>query len=252
MKISIELAIIVANVALCATLAFRRVSQSYPHLFRYSWFQALAALGSLLAYLNMGIAAYSLTYYLLIFAGDILAIFAAAEIAAKLLGPQGVMPAWVNNRLVLVLGVGVAAGLGVAILLLMSSYGQQWGRAAVTVEHWMAAIVWVTFSAIFVFWRTLKVFRRQTRAASICLGFVLYFTVSIFTVFIRGHRAFVGESEAAGIAGMISYLVMLLWWTGVFLMPAPVFEKATAEQTEYVLGEFQQTLRAATRAAIVP
>jgi hypothetical protein len=251
-KILLESAIIAANLALCWALSKHQFNKSYPHFYRYAFFQVFAASASLASYLSMGSTAYSVTYYLLVFFGDVLAICVAAEIAGKLLGPNGALPQWVTNRLMLVMGLGIAATLAVAILLLGSSYGKEWGRAAVSVEHWMAGIVWVTFSAVLLFWRTLKVFRRQRIAASICLGFVLYFTVSVFTVFVRGHRALSGMADSAGIAGMVAYLAMLLWWIGVVMSPAPVFKKATQEQSEILFDEFHMARKAIARVAIIP
>ena len=250
MKLLIESAIIAANLALCCSLAKHQFNKTYPHFCRYIRFQAFAATASLMSYLTMGVTAYALTYYLLIFFGDILAICVAAEVGGKLLGPNGCLPRWVTDRLLLYMGLGMAASLAVAILLLASSYGKEWGRAAISAEHCMSGIVWVTFSAVLLFWRTLKVFRRQRIAASICLGFVLYFTASVLTVFVRGHRAFAGLSESAGIAGMAAYFALLLWWIGVVMSPAPVFEKATKEKRDNVLDEFEMARKAAARVAI--
>lgn len=250
MKVPLQFLIIATNLALCAIMLVRGIFKPYPCLCRYAFFQVCASVVSLVAYEVTGDAAYAVIYYLLIFAGNILAAFVSAEIAGKLLGPNGALPGWVTIKLMSWIGLGIAAALAVAVLLMCSNYGSSWARAMVTVEQWMAGTLWVAFSVILIFWRTLKVFRRQTRAASICLGFVLYFTVSIFAVFVRGHKVPAELAEAAKHAGMIAYLIMLLWWTGVLLMPAPVFEKATAEQKEQVLDEFEETQQAAGRVAI--
>jgi hypothetical protein len=88
-------------------------------------------------------------------------------------------------------------------------------------------------------------------AASICAGFVLYFTVSIFTVFIRGHRAFADIAQTAGLLGMVAYLAMMLWWINVVMSPAPVFEKAMKDQLSLVFNEFEVARKTAARAAIM-
>ncbi|HEV7674424.1 MAG TPA: hypothetical protein VGQ12_07835 [Candidatus Angelobacter sp.] len=249
MTILFELAIIAANLALCSVLNLRRIYESYPRLYGYVFFQAFAAAASLIVYVTHFSVTYVITYYMLIFFGGICAAMTAGELSGKLLGPRGALPAWVTARLLIFMGTGMAAALTAAGVF-YASRGGNITRALMTAEQWMSGALWVAFSVILIFWRTLKVFRRQTRAASICLGFVLYFTVSIFAVFVRGHKVPAELTEAAKHAGMIAYLIMLLWWTGVLLMPAPVFEKATAEQKEQVLDEFEQTQQAAGRVAI--
>ena len=73
----------------------------------------------------------------------------AAEIVGKLFGPNGALPSWVNTRLMVYIGMGVAAALVVAGWLLHSSYGSPWSRAMVTVEQWMAGAIWMVFSIVY-------------------------------------------------------------------------------------------------------
>lgn len=246
---SFELAIILVNIILCVALNARGMDKSCRAFYSYTLFQLWASISSLIVYGIASDVQYSIVYYLLIFTGDIIGCMVAAELAEKLLGPSGSLPPWVGTRMMTVIGIGVTVGMAVAAVVLRYSSGHQWARVMVTVEQWMSAVLWITFSSILVFWRTLKVFRRNTRAASICLGFVLYFTVSIFSVFFRGHSGFSAFSEAAKQAAMIAYFAMLLWWTVTVLLPAPVFERSTSEQKQQVFDEFEQVKKDAAIAA---
>lgn len=253
MLASIELAIIVANIALCLTLNRQKVFRSYPRLYSYAFFQLFASITSLMIYwVNPGKVAFAAIYYVLIFLGHVLAFLCAAELLGKLLGPQGALPAWVNTRLMSYIGMGIAAALTVATYLMFSSYGKQWGRVLVTVEQWNAGSLFVTFGSILVFWRTLRVFRRQTRAASICFGFVLYFTVMIIAVFLRGHREFIGMAQAARTAEMLAFLAMMLWWNVTFILPAEVFVKSTPEQRDAMFTSFKEAQKVAAELQLQP
>ncbi|HEY2496577.1 MAG TPA: hypothetical protein VGK24_05870 [Candidatus Angelobacter sp.] len=244
--IVLELCIIVASACLCIILLRSDIHATLPAFSRYVFFQTFASIASLSIY-SIGGRTYFVTYYVLILFGCILAAVAAGELAIQLLGPSGALPDWVHKRRTLMAGTGIAAALAAAFPL-WASHGETHVRACILAEQWMAGALWVTFTLIFIFWRTLKVFRRQTRAALICFGFVLYFTVCSITVFFRG-RGGLEAAIAARYAGMGSYLLTLLVWTGALLMKAPVFKKATPEKVEIVMKDFEDEKEAVITAA---
>jgi len=241
---------LVASIALCAILNSRHIHATYPAFYRYSFFQAFASATSLVVWLLFFDLTNFWTYYILIFPSGILAFLAARELAQKLLGPEGALPAWVSIRFKTMIWTGIAAALTVSVLFKFH-IGGSLTHLMVKAEQWMAGALFVTFFAILIFWRTLKVFRRQTRAASICLGFVLSYTVSILAVFVRG-RGGLEMAQVAQQVGMIADIAALFWWGGLILMRAPVFKKATGEQVQQVLNEFRETQQAAIRAAVIP
>jgi hypothetical protein len=105
--------------------------------------------------------------------------------------------------------------------------------------------LWATFCILLIYSRLLG-FTWRPRPAGIAIGFVLYLTVSVISVFIRA-RFSLGAALIAGQVGMAAYFLSLAWWVGVFWGKEKLPEAAAPEQVDEVLARYRETVEAAAR-----
>ena len=115
----------------------------------------------------------------------------------------------------------------------------------VTMEQVMGVALWATFCILVVYSRLLG-FRWRPRPKGIAIGFVLYLTIAVISVFVRA-RFSLAAGFIAGQAGVAAEFLSLAWWLGVFWNEEKLPETATPEQVEERVAKYRETVEAATR-----
>jgi hypothetical protein len=212
-----------------------------------SVFVAWQAIGGSAALLIAGFAppmAYFLAYYAITLLADVLAFAVALELYYKVYDPRIGLSVWRPRHVVIM----IAISLGMAImvgLLLTAKNGGSWTRTMVTMEEIMNVALWATFCILLIYWRSLG-FTWRPLPGGIALGFLLYLTVSVISVFIRG-RLSLGAALIAGQVEMAANFLSLAWWLGVFRAEDKVPEATTPEQVEKIVAKYRETMEAASR-----
>src|SRR5258708_6383915 len=95
----------------------------------------------------------------------------------------------------------ISVSLGVAItlgLLFAARNGGSWTRTMVRMEQITSLALWATFCILLLYSRSLG-FAWRPRPAGIAIGFVVYLTISVISIFIRARFSL----KAALIAGQV-------------------------------------------------
>ena len=155
---------------------------------------------------------YFVAFYVVTILAYVIAFAIAFELYYKIFDPRIGLSVWGPRHVVIMISVslGMAITLGV---LLAARNGGCWTRTMVTMEQVMSVALWATFCILLIYSRLLA-FTWRPRPAGVALGFVVYLTISVISVFIRA-RLSLGAALIAGQVGMAAYFLSLVWWLGV-------------------------------------
>jgi hypothetical protein len=187
---------------------------------------------------------YFVAYYVVTILANVIAFAVALELYYKVFDPRIGLSAWGPRHVVIMISVslGMAITLG---LLLTARNGGSWTRTMVTMEQVTNVALWVTFCILLIYSRSLG-FTWRPLPAGIAVGFVLYLTVSVISVFIRA-RFSLGAALIAGQVGMAAEFLSLAWWLGIFWEEEKLPEVATPAQVEEIVARYIETVEAADR-----
>lgn len=153
----------------------------------------------------------------------------ALECGKLTFGPRIALPGWVPARIATM--VASAIGLVTALdLVFAATNGGKLLRAMVTTEQGLTLASLAMFAIVISYSRSLGISgQRQTQ--KIMRGFVLYLSVDVLAVFIRGS-ARTGPAVVAIALGMGAYCVSLVYWTAGLWAKQEAPARLTAQQTQ--------------------
>jgi len=216
----------------------------YPVMSVFVTWQAVGGLISLLIARFAQPMSYYVAYYVVTIVASVIAFSVAVELYYKVFDPRIGLAGWEPRHVVIMISVslGMATTLG---LLLAARNGGSLTRAMVTLEQVLSVGLWATFFILLIYSRLLG-FTWRPRPAGIAVGFVLYLTISVISVFIRA-RFSLGAALIAGQVGMAAYFLSLAWWLGVLWGEKKIPEAATPEQVEEMVERYRKTVEEAAR-----
>ena len=220
------------------------VWKRYPVMSAFVTWQAVGGSAALLIARFGTPIAYFAAFYVITILANFIAFAVALELYYNVFDPRIGLHTWGPRHVVIM----IAVSLGMAItfgLLLAARNGGSWTRTMVTMEQVTNVALWATFCFLLIYSRLLG-FTWRPRPAGIAIGFILYLTVSVISVFIRA-RFSLGAALIAGQVGMAAYFLSLAWWAGVFWGEEKFPEAVTPEQVEEVLARYRKTVEAAAR-----
>lgn len=216
----------------------------YPAMSIFVAWQAVGGSAALLIARFAPPMSYFVAYYVITILADFIAFAVALELYYKIFDPRIGLFVWRPRHVVIM----IAASLGVAItlgLLWAAKNGGSLTRTMVTVEEIMNVALWATFCILLIYRRSLG-FAWRPLPGGIALGFVLYLTILVISVFIRG-RLSLRAALIAGQVEMAANFLSLAWWLGLFWDEEKVPEATTPEQAEEMVAKYRETVEAAAR-----
>lgn len=215
---------VMAGQAVLLILLLRHRNRSFRIFSAYAFTQlAFPLIGALLV--EQYPLAYFFAYYACTVTAGVLVLFSALEIYRRVFGPRRALPAWVPEKTAVMVGISLLAGIVFAILMRVS-LGGPWTRIMVKLEQALAIGGWASFAILGVYSKSLLIPWRD-RAVRIAVGFMLYLSVDMVTVFIRSRSPEL--AIAAGTAGQIAYLLAVIWWCVSLRAPEPATEMTSEE-----------------------
>jgi hypothetical protein len=218
--------------------------KSYPVMSAFVTWQAVGGSAALLLARFGPPISYFVAFYVVTILANIMAFAVAVELYYNVFDPRIGLTAWGPRHVMIVISasLGLATALG---FLLAARNGGSWTRTMVTMEQVTGVALWATFCILLIYSRSLG-FTWSPRPAGIAIGFILYLTISVISVFIRA-RFSLRAALIAGQFGMAAYFLSLAWWLGVFWGEEKLPEAATSEQVEEMLKKYRKTSEAAAR-----
>jgi hypothetical protein len=215
----------------------------YPVMSIYVGWQAVGGLAGLLIADFAPPMPYFFAYYVDTILADIIAFAVALELYYKVCDPRIGLSVWRPRHVVIMIAVSSSMAIMFG-LLWAAKNGGSWTRTMVTMEEIMNVALWATFCILLIYWRSLG-FTWRPLPGGIALGFLLYLTISVISVFIRG-RLSLGAALIAGQVDMAANILSLAWWLGIFRAEEKPLE-ATPAQVEETLGRYRETMEAASK-----
>src|SRR5580765_4369563 len=197
-----------------------------------SFFVTWQAVGGLIALLIARFGppmSYFVAFYVVTILANVIAFAVALELYYSVFDPRIGFFAWGLRHVVIMISVSVCMAITLGFLLTARN-GGSWTRTMVTMEQVTSVALWATFCILWIYSRSLG-FTWPPRSAGIAVGFVLYLTVSVISVFIRA-RLSLGAALIAGQVGLAAEFLSLAWWLGVFWEKKKLPEAATPEEIE--------------------
>jgi hypothetical protein len=216
----------------------------YPAMSVYVTWQAAGGFAALLTY-RFGLPmSYFFAFYVVNILANAIAFAVALELYYNVFDPRIGFSSWRPRHVVIM--ISASSGMGIMLgLLLAARNGGSLTRTMVTMEQVMSVALWATFCVLLIYSRLLG-FRWRPRPKGIAIGFLLYLTISVISVFVRA-RFSRGTALIAGQVGMAAEFLSLAWWLGVFWNEEKLPEATTPEQVEERVAKYRETVEAAIR-----
>lgn len=218
-----------------AWICRRGVEKQRPAFAAFIYFQNFMCIFAACIF-NVAPHLYFWTYHISFGLSAAFTFLVALECGKQTFGPRIALPMWAPARIVTM--VASAAGLVTALdLLFAATNGGKVLRAMVTTEQGLDVMALTCFVIIVSYSRRLGI-SGNPRTQKIMAGFVLYLSVDMLAVFVRGS----GRPAAASLAillGMGAYCVSLVWWTAAFWAKEDLPERPTAQQLEQLNAAFK-------------
>lgn len=242
-SLSITLWLLVAGLRFALAATSLRYRRSHPLFVIYLWFEVFASTTALALYgaVRLGAATWLLyfaVFYIYAILGNLLALATAWEQARKIFWPRLSLPSWVHPRMFTAVS-GLFALMLTGSPIFRAIHGNYWAKVMITADQWFTGLLLSVFAVIVFFRFNLNISRQQKKATGICIGFVLYLSVALIAVTVRAS----GSISAGKLAGQISaivYFIVLAWWGYVLQLKERTAAKATPEQHQQVLREFNR------------
>jgi hypothetical protein len=220
----------------------RKVGERRPAFAAFIYYQAIVAV---LAWAIYGSpAAYLWLYYFSFGMTAALTLLVGIEAGRHTFGPRIYLPRWFPVRMAGVVG-SAAAMVAVLDLLFAATNGSRLLRAMVTTEQGLTLASLAVFVVVIGYSRKLGIIGNQ-HTQKIMAGFVLYLSVNVLAVFIRGS-AVPAVAVAAALLGMGAYCVSLVYWAAALWrkeeLPARLTVEETSKLTAVMRGLRESALR---------
>jgi len=215
------------QVALSLLLLYRNSHKRYPAFCGYVYFATLKSLFLLAVACLAEPSLYPAFYYGLSFTSDLLALAVAWEVYRVVYGPTASLPACVPVRASQIVSVAFISAVLISGLF-RASRGGTFTRAMVTVEGFLIWAAFFTFWGLLLYSKTLFMWWNP-RISGIATGFILFLTINIAAVHVRGSGS-LGATRIALLAGPVAYLASLGLWMHCHWRAEQVPTPATDEE----------------------
>jgi len=216
----------------------------YPAMSVFATWQAVGGSAALLIARFAPPMFYFVAFYVVTILANAIGFAVALELYYCVFDPRIGLSSWKPRHVVMM--ISISSGMAIALgFLLAARNGGSLTRTMVTMEQVTSVALWATFCILLIYSRLLG-FTWRPRPKGIAIGFFLYLTVSVISIFIRAHFS-LRAALIAGQVGMAADFLSLAWWVGVFWGEEKIPETGTPEQIEEVLARYRETVEAAAR-----
>jgi len=210
------------------------MKQRYPAFVSFVYFQNAMCILAALIYTSAP-RFYFWTYHASFGLTAALTLMVALECGKLTFGPRIALPGWVPAKIATM--VASAVGLVVALdLVFAASNGGKLLRAMVTTEQGLTLASPAMFVIVINYSRSLGI-TGQKQTHKIMAGFVLYLSMDVLAVFVRGS-ARRGPAMVAIALGMGAYCFSLVYWTVALWAKQDAPVRLSAQQTKELTTAF--------------
>ena len=173
---------------------------------------------------------------------NLIAFGVALELYYKICDPRIGLFAWGRRHVVIIIAVSVAVAIVIGSFLTARNGGSL-TRTSQTVKEVMNVALWATFCTLWIYSRSVG-FTLRPRVKGIAMGFILYLTFSVISLFVA-MRFSLGIAMIANQVCMATEFLTMTWWLGVFWgeekLPkeAPIIEQLQVAET---LAQYTKTV----------
>jgi len=144
---------------------------------------------------------------------DLVAFGVALELYYNICDPRIGLFAWGRRHVVIIIAVSVVIAI-IAGSFLTARNGGSLTRTSETIKEVMYVALWATFCTLWIYSRSVG-FTLRPRVKGIAMGFILYLTSSVISLFVA-MRFSLGIAMIANQVCMATEFLTMAWWLGVF------------------------------------
>jgi len=185
----------------------------YPVMSSYLTVQAVGGFAALLIGCFGGAMPFFYTSNGVIILLNLIAFGVALELYYTICDPGIGLFAWGRRHVVVIISVSVAVAIVIGSFLTARNGGSL-TKTAETVEEVMNVALWATFCTLWIYSRSVG-FTMRPRVKGIAMGFILYLTFSVISLFVA-MRFSLGIAMIANQVCMATEFLTMTWWLGVF------------------------------------
>jgi hypothetical protein len=242
----------VLQMALACVCYRNRIHKRRPAFAAFIYFQNVSCIFGACAYRmpsgsNMPPMIYFWTYYISIGLTAAIMLLVAIETGKHTFGPRMALPAWFPGKLATMVATAILLVTSVDLLFAVTNGGHL-TRAMVRGERGLTIAALAIFLIIITYSRRLGI-SGQPQTQKIMVGFVLYLSVNVVGVFVRGS-AKPSAGVIAIILGMGAYCASLVYWTVGLWAKEIVPERLTVQQTQDLTMAFGRLREKAIRLGV--
>jgi len=219
----------------------------YPVMSSYLTVQAVGGFAALLIGCFGGAMPFFYTSNGVIILLNLIAFGVALELYYTICDPGIGLFAWGRRHVVVIISVSVAVAIVIGSFLTARNGGSL-TRTSQTVKEVMNVALWATFCTLWIYSRSVG-FTLRPRVKGIAVGFILYLTSSVISLFIA-MRFSLSTAMIANQVCMAAEFLTMTWWLGVFWgeeklsEEAPILEQLQIAET---LAQYTRTVEEAAR-----
>lgn len=177
---------------------------------------------------------------------DLIAFGVAFELYCKICDPSIGFFAWGRRHVVVIISVSVAVAIVIGSFLTARNGGTL-TRTTETIEEVMNVALWATFCALWIYSRSVG-FTLRPRVKGIAVGFILYLTLSVISLFVA-MRFSLRIAMIANQVCMATEFLTMTWWLGVFWGEEKLPKEASITEQLQVAATLAQYTKTVEEAA---
>jgi hypothetical protein len=178
---------------------------------------------------------------------NLIAFGVAFELYYTICDPRIGLFAWGRRHVVVIISVSVAMAILIGCFLTARNGGSL-TRTMQTIKEVMYVALWATFGTLWIYSRLLG-FIWRPRVKGIAMGFILYLTFSVISLFIA-MRFSLSIAMIANQVCMAAEFLTMAWWLGVFWGEEKLPKEASISeqiQVDETLAQYTKTVEEAAQ-----
>lgn len=177
---------------------------------------------------------------------NLIAFGVALELYYNICDPRIGLFAWGRRHVVIIIAVSVVMAIIVGSFLTARNGGSL-TKASETIKEVMYVALWATFCTLWIYSRSVG-FTLRPRVKGIAMGFILYLTSSVISLFVA-MRFSLGIAMIAIQACMATEFLTMTWWLGVFWGEEKLPKEAPITEQLQVAATLEQYTKTVEEAA---